>query len=398
MHSLRVIVIGGGVMGLSTAYHLAKTKSAAVVVLEKGPVGDGSSSRAAGIITGHLWTETGIRVRRKCLELYRQLSQELPGYHFNDVGCLNLFDGPTWAERENLLPLYAQLEVPFEVLKPEEIRRRWPALGIRDDFIGLFDPLGGYSAPEEYIPALARKVRELGVEIREHVKVTDFTSRNGRVSGVRTAAGDLEADAVVCTVHAWTNILSERVGLRLPVKFFVHQRYVTGAFAQPVAIPVINANPLNGYVRPAAGRRVLVGFETAEREEFRVPSPDFHQSALAAAPELRQQVIQNFVQLVPQLAQTSVESERVGLLAFSLDGEPVLGPVAKLPGFYVAFAFHSGGFAYNPAAGLLMAENVAEGKTSIDITTFSPDRFTPKQTDDYLSAMIKQKEVSRRRH
>ena len=275
MHSLRVIVIGGGVMGLSTAYHLAKTKSAAVVVLEKGPVGDGSSSRAAGIITGHLWTETGIRVRRKCLELYRQLSQELPGYHFNDVGCLNLFDGPTWAERENLLPLYAQLEVPFEVLKPEEIRRRWPALGIRDDFIGLFDPLGGYSAPEEYIPALARKVRELGVEIREHVKVTDFTSRNGRVSGVRTAAGDLEADAVVCTVHAWTNILSERVGLRLPVKFFVHQRYVTGAFAQPVAIPVINANPLNGYVRPAAGRRVLVGFETAEREEFRVPPRTF---------------------------------------------------------------------------------------------------------------------------
>jgi glycine/D-amino acid oxidase-like deaminating enzyme len=193
-------------------------------------------------------------------------------------------------------------------------------------------------------------------------------------------------------------VLTERIGLRLPVKVFVHQRYVTGVLPRPLRIPVINANPLGGYVRPASGNRALVGYETAEREEYRVTSTDFHQSALSAAPELKQQHLKNFSLLVPELAHASLESERVGLLMFSMDGEPILGPVAKLPGFYIAIAFHSGGFAYNPAAGLLMAEYVADGKTSIDITTFSPDRFAPDDVNNYLALTIKQQDIARRRH
>lgn len=127
-------------------------------------------------------------------------------------------------------------------------------------------------------------------------------------------------------------------------------------------------------------------------------STDFHQSALSTAPELKPQVWKNFSRLVPDVARTSLESERMGLLMFSLDGEPLLGPVAKLPGFYIAMAFHSGGFAYNPAAGLLMAEYVADGKTSMDITTFSPDRFAPDDVNNYLAITVKQKDIARRRH
>ena len=126
MGSYRVIVVGAGVIGLSTALNLAKKKVAKVVVLDKGPVGDGSSSRAAGIITGHLWTETGIRVRQKSLELYRQLSRELDGYKFQDVGCLNVFDPGSWAERQKFLPLYTRLGAPFEVLDADEIRQPLP--------------------------------------------------------------------------------------------------------------------------------------------------------------------------------------------------------------------------------------------------------------------------------
>ena len=101
-----VAIVGGGVTGLSTAYHLALRNFGRIVVLDKGPVGDGSSSRAAGIITGLLWSETGVLARKIALDRFRQLSDELPGYRFQNVGCLNWLDPISWRDREQLLALY----------------------------------------------------------------------------------------------------------------------------------------------------------------------------------------------------------------------------------------------------------------------------------------------------
>lgn len=394
------IIIGGGVIGLSTAYHLAKRKHGRVIVLEKGLIGDGSSSRAAGIITGHLWSEPGVLARKKCLQLYRELSQELGpyGYRFQDVGCLNLFDPSSWPEREALLPLYRRVGAPFEILSASEMRQRWPALTPPPEFTGLYDPLGGYSEPHDYIPALARKLGDEGVNILEHQTVRDIVVRHGRVAGVRTDVATFQADAVIGTVYSWTLPLLGRLGWQLPVKTCVHQRYVTRPLRAPVKIPAINANPLAGYIRPAHGNRLLLGLETPEREEYRVPSLDWHMSAVSAAPELKKQLMQNFSPLVPNLAETTWETEKFGLLTFSMDGEPILGPVAQFPGLYLAMAFHSGGFAYNPVAGFLMAEYVMDGRTSIDIRAFSPDRFRARQVKEYLALTLKQKDFVRRRH
>lgn len=398
MPSATAIIIGGGVIGLSTAYHLARKRFGKVIVLEKGPVGNGSSSRAAGIITGLLWSETGVLVRKLSLARYRELSEELPGYRFQDVGCLNLFSPADWPERERLLPLYDRLGAPYEILSAAEIRNRWPALTPADETIGLFDPLGGYSEPEEYLPALAAKCRELGVEIREGTQVTGFFTRNGAVAGVETPSGPIEGDAVVCTVHTWMLKLMETLGRPLPMKAFVHQRYVTAPLPAEVRIPAVNANPQGGYIRPAWGNRVLAGAETAWREEFRTPSLDFHMRELTVPPDVAAALAANMTPLLPMLAQTNWESEKVGLIAFSLDGEPILGPVEGLPGLYLGCAFHSGGFAYNPAAGFLLAEYVADGETSIDVTTFSPNRFAADGTAAYLAETVTQADAVRRRH
>lgn len=398
MSRATVIIVGGGVTGLSAAYHLARRRFGRVIVLDKGPVGDGSSSRAAGIITGLLWSEPGVLARKKALALYRELSEELDGYRFQDVGCLNLFDPLSWPERERLLPLYERLGAPFEILDAPEMRRRWPALHLPDDIIGLYDPLGGYSEPHEYIPALARRLHQLGVEIREGVRVEGLLERGGRVCGVWTASGPIESDAVVCTVYAWTNVLLRKVGVQLPVKSFVHQRYVTRPLAAPVAIPAINANPYGGYIRPAHGSRLLAGMETADREEYRVSDAVFHMSALSAPAGIADEMHRRFSNLVPALATTTWESEKVGLLTFASDGEPILGPVSRLPGLFVGVAFHSGGFAYNPVTGMLLAEYVADGRTSIDVSAFSPDRFDPADVEAYLAKTVTQRDVVRRRH
>jgi glycine/D-amino acid oxidase-like deaminating enzyme len=398
MQTSTAIIIGGGVIGLSTAYHLARKRFGRILVLDKGPIGDGSSSRAAGIITGLLWSNTGVLARKRSLALYRQLSEELPGYRFQDVGCLNLFDPLSWPERQALLPLYDQLGAPYEILNAMEIHSRWPALTPEVEITGLYDPLGGYSEPDEYVPALALRSRDLGVEIHEHQPVGGFVEHNGRIAGVRAGDRVIEGDAVICTVHAWLPPVFALVNAQLPVKTFVHQRYVTTPFPAPVAIPAVNANPQGGYLRPAAGQRVLAGAETAWRSEYYVSSLDFHMSALSAPLQVKDELAANMTPLMPCLAQSAWQSEKVGLIAFSMDGEPVLGPVDGLPGLYVGCGFHSGGFAYNPVAGELLADFVADGRTSIDVRAFSPNRFTADGTEEYLATTVAQAEAVRRRH
>lgn len=396
--SATAIVIGGGVIGLSTAYQLARKQFGKVILVDKGPVGDGSSSRAAGIITGLLWSDTGVLARKLALQLYRELSEELPGYRFQDVGCLNLFDAPSWPERERLFPLYDRHHVAYEVLSAADIHQRWPELTPSADLLGLYDPLGGYSEPEEYIPALAQKNRELGVDIREQTQVTGFLQRNGRIAGVTTTTGDIEGDAVICTVHIWTPTMVEQIGWQVPVKAFVHQRYVSTTLPTPARLPAINANPHGGYIRPALGNRLLAGGETGWREEYRVTAPDFHMSVLSAPDEVKTLLTTSLTPLVPRLAQTTWATEKVGLIAFSVDGEPMVGPVDGFPGLYLGCAFHSGGFAYNPVAGLLLAEFVADGRTQIDVSAFSPNRFTTAAVNEYLAMTVTQAHAIRRRH
>ena len=392
------IIIGAGVTGLSTAYHLARKGYGRIIVLDKGPVGDGSSRRAAGIITTLLWSETGVRARLKSLELYHELSRDLDGYQFQHVGCLNLFDPPSWPDRELLLPLYNRLGVPYEILDAAEMRQRWPDLHPHAEWSGLFDPQGGYSEPDEYLPALAARVRSLGVEIREGERVDQVLRDGERVVGVRTGRGDLYADAVVSTVYAWTVRLLEPLGILVPVKAFVHQRYVTRPLPTAPHFPAVNANPLGGYIRPASGGRMLVGVETPDRLEHKVTSPDFHLSSLAAPEGLAEQAWRGFVDYAPALASTDWEEERVGLITFSMDGEPILGPVAGAPGLFVGTAFHSGGFAYNPVVGLLLAEYVADGRTSLDVSAFSPNRFDPDAGRAYLASTVPQSQSFKRRH
>ena len=111
-----------------------------------------------------------------------------------------------------MLPLYDELNVPYEVLTAAEIRQRWPDLVVREGDVGLLDPRAGYSEPDEYIPSSAGEARRLGVELQEHTTVCDLMVRDGRIAGVRTARGDVAADAVVLATHAWTNLI--RTGLR----------------------------------------------------------------------------------------------------------------------------------------------------------------------------------------
>ena len=393
-----VVVIGAGVTGLSTAFHLVEKGMERVVVVDKGSVGGGSSLQAGGIITMLMATETEVRARSVSLDLFERFSRILDGYHFHQVGCLNLSVENASAKTSESREMWRRLGGQFEVLSGGEISERFPDLAAQETDIGVLDLRSGYSEPHRYIPALRAKLEDMGVEIRENEPVVGFDLRNDRVRGVVTEGGTIETDAAVCAVNAWTNHVLSLVGFRTPYKNFVHERFVTKPFPEPPRLPAVNDHILNGYVRPTDDNRLLLGTSVDNLGAYEMRGPDFDVSELEPHPDALPFLKENLVRRVPMMEGAEWDYHTVGLISLAHDVKPVIGPVPGVDGLFVGAHFHSGGFAYNPVSGLLIAEHVVDGGTSIDSEMYSPARFGSIDTDAFLAAPIMHDEMGVVRH
>ena len=393
-----VVVIGAGVTGLSTAFHLVEKGMERVVVVDKGSVGGGSSLQAGGIITMLMATETEVRARAISLDLFERFSRILDGYHFHQVGCLNLSVENASAKTSESREMWRRLGGQFEVLSGGEISERFPDLAAQETDIGVLDLRSGYSEPHRYIPALRAKLEDMDVEIRENEPVVGFDLRNDRVRGVVTEGGTIETDAAVCAVNAWTNHVLSLVGFRTPYKNFVHERFVTKPFPEPPRLPAVNDHILNGYVRPTDDNRLLLGTSVDNLGAYEMRGPDFDVSELEPHPDALPFLKENLVRRVPMMEGAEWDYHTVGLISLAHDVKPVIGPVPGVDGLFVGAHFHSGGFAYNPVSGLLIAEHVVDGGTSIDSEMYRPARFGSIDTDAFLAAPIMHDEMGVVRH
>ena len=393
-----VVVIGAGVTGLSTAFHLVEKGVERVVVVDKGSVGGGSSLQAGGIITMLLGTETEVRARAISLDLFERFSRILDGYQFHQVGCLNLVTEDVFSEAAPVRDLWRRLGGRFEVLRGGEISERFPDLAAVETDIGVLDLRSGYSEPHRYVPALRAKLEDMGVEIRENEAVVGFDIHGGRLRGVVTDRGTIETDAAVSSVNAWTNHVLSLVGFRVPYKNFVHERFVTKPFPEPPRLPAVNDHILNGYVRPTDDNRLLLGTSVDGLGAYEMRGADFDVSELEPHPDALPFLKEHLVRRAPMLEGAEWDYHTVGLISLAYDVKPVIGPVPGVDGLFVGAHFHSGGFAYNPASGLLIAEHVVDGETSIDSEMYSPARFGTVDTDAFLTAPIMHDDMGRVRH
>ena len=393
-----VVVIGAGVTGLSTAFHLVEKGVERVVVVDKGSVGGGSSLQAGGIITMLLGTETEVRARAISLDLFERFSRILDGYQFHQVGCLNLVTQDVFSEAAPVRDMWRRLGGRFEVLRGGEISERFPDLAAVETDIGVLDLRSGYSEPHRYVPALRAKLEDMGVEIRENEPVVGFDIHGGRVRGVVTDRGTIETDAAVSSVNAWTNHVLSLVGFRVPYKNFVHERFVTRPFPEPPRLPAVNDHILNGYVRPTDDNRLLLGTSVDGLGAYEMRGPDFDASELEPHPDALPFLKEHLVRRAPMLEGAEWDYHTVGLISLAYDVKPVIGPVPGIDGLYVGAHFHSGGFAYNPVSGLLIAEHVVDGETSMDSEMYSPARFGSVDTDAFLAAPIMHDDMGRVRH
>ena len=393
-----VVVIGAGVTGLSTAFHLVEKGVERVVVVDKGSVGGGSSLQAGGIITMLLGTETEVRARAISLDLFERFSRILDGYQFHQVGCLNLVTEDVSSEAAAIRDMWRRLGGRFEVLRGGEISERFPDLAAVETDIGVLDLRSGYSEPHRYVPALRAKLEDMGVEIRENEPVAGFDIHGGRLRGVVTDQGTIETDAAVSSVNAWTNHVLSLVGFRVPYKNFVHERFVTKPFPEPPRLPAVNDHVLNGYVRPTDDNRLLLGTSVDGLGAYEMRGADFDVSELEPHPDALPFLKEHLVRRAPMLEGAEWDYHTVGLISLAYDVKPVIGPVPGVDGLYVGAHFHSGGFAYNPVSGLLIAEHVVDGETSIDSEMYSPARFGTVDTDAFLAAPMMHDDMGRVRH
>lgn len=366
-----MVIIGGGLHGLATAYYLAANHGITnVAVLDKSYMGGGGSGRNTAILRSNYLTPEGVRFYDRSLKLYGDLANEL-NYNvmFSRQGHLTLAHNDSalrtmrWRAEVNKVQ-----GVDSEVIDPRQIKELVPHLDTSTDtrypILGaLYHPPGGTIRHDAVVWGYARAADHLGVQIHQHTEVTGIDVDNGRVTGVRTHRGDISAGTVINCTAGWSTIISEMAGVSMPVTTSPLQAAVTEP-VKPFLHTVVVSGTLHVYVSQTDRGELVFG---ASVDPFTSYST---RGSLAFAEGLAG----NVLRLMPALSGMRLLRQWAGLCDMTPDYSPIMG-ATPVEGFLVDVGWGTYGFKAGPVAGEAMAECVATGKMPEIIADFGLDRF-----------------------
>ncbi len=362
-----IIIIGGGIIGTSIAYHLARKKARGVVLLEKGFLGEGSTAKCAGGIRAQFSTEINIRFSLESLNTWNHF-QEIMGTEldFKKVGYLFLAaDEEEWAVFQNNSDLQHRFGIPVELLSPQEIQYRWPYLRVDDLKGGTFCAWDGYAGPYEALSGFTRGARQGGVKIYEQTEVLRILLKGNQVTGVRTLRGDIASPIVVNAAGPFAGEVGKMAGAEIPVQPFRRQLFFTRPFSHiPDPIPLVIDFHRGWYFRREGAGLLISG-----------PKDDFPSFNLNVDYEAMVEVAQNSMHRVPVMEKAEIDRGWAGSYEISPDNHAILGEFPGLRGFFLANGFSGHGFQHSPAVGKVMAELILGEKPGIDISCLSLERF-----------------------
>jgi sarcosine oxidase subunit beta len=365
---VEVLIVGGGVVGCSIAYHLARRGVRDVAVLEQSAVGSGSSGKAAGGIRLQFSTPACVRMSLLSLAAFERFEAEMgvdPG--FEQCGYLLVTARPDeMAVFERNVAMQRGLGVPVRAVTPVEIAAIHPWLRVDDLLGGTFCAVDGVAGPAEVTAAFARRARELGARVLEECRVTGVRVEGGRVAEVRTGGETYAPGALVVAAGAWSGQVGELLGVALPVRPVKRELFVSEPVPDhPPGTPMVIEPAARWYCR-REGPGVLIAGGLVPEAGF-----DTHVdwANLAASAELT-------LRRMPRLADAAFTRAWAGSLDMTPDGNAVMGPIPGLDRAYVAAGFSGHGFMHSPATGQLMAELILDGAArSVDIAPLALERF-----------------------
>jgi sarcosine oxidase subunit beta len=363
-----VVIIGGGVIGLSIAYHLGQRKAGKIVLLEKGQLGEGSTSRCVGGIRTQFSTEINILFSLESLKTFDRFEEEFGvDPEFRRIGYLFLATTTSEVEifKENI-ELQKRFHIPVQYLDSDEIGKQWPYLKADDILGGTFCSQDGYAGPSEVLSGFARGAKRVGVKIYEGAEAREILVAQGRVMAVRTSDGEISSPVVVNAGGPYASSVGEMADMKIPVKPLRRQVFVTAPFHLTERdIPLTIDFHRGWYFRREVDGFLLSG--PLDKEAGLNTSIDYE--AMVEASE-------NATYRVPAFENARIARGWAGLYEISPDNHAILGKVPGLEGFILANGFSGHGFQHSPAVGKVISEVIVDGKaTTIDISSLSIQRF-----------------------
>lgn len=377
-NTAEVVIVGGGIVGLSIAYHLAKRGMTDVAVLEKeNMVGTGSTGRCAGGFRHQFSTEVNIKLSLLSVNKLEHFSEEMDQLiDFHQDGYVFLLKDPGDVEtfRKNAA-FQRQFDIPVEFLKPEEVSRVLPNTEIRlDDMVAAtYCWKDGVSDPAGVTEGYRRNAARLGVPIYTDQGVTGIDVKDGRVIGVRTKDHYIAAPIVVNAAGPFAGVIGEMAGVKVPVVPLRRFIWTTKPFDKAPSRWTLIIDFSTGFYFHRESGGVLFGMGNKQE------GPTFD---LSVDWKFFDQVMEIAVDRFPPIAETAIKNAWAGSYETSPDAHPILGRVPDLEGFILANGFSGHGFQHAPGVGQLIAEEILDGKAhTIDISPLSIERFGKGRTE-----------------
>ena len=381
----RIVVIGGGIIGASTAYHLARDHKAEVVLLEQGRLTSGSTWHAAGLV-GQLRSSASItRVLKYSVELYKGLAAETgleTGWKM--TGCLRLAtNADRWTEYRRLATTAKSFGMEMHLISPEEVKRMWPLMEVGDLVGASWLPTDGQASPSDITQSLAKGARMHGARIVEGVRVTGFGMAGNRIVSVKTTQGEIACEKVVNCAGQWARQVGAMAGINVALQPVRHQYIVTEQIAGLAAdAPTIRDPDRRTYFKEEVGGLVMGGYEPDPQPwttgdvpddwEFRLFDDDFDHF---------EQHMDQAIARIPALAEAGVKQMINGPESFTPDGNFILGSAPECANMYVGAGFNAFGIASGGGAGWVLADWVMTGEAPLDLWTVDIRRFSGMHRD-----------------
>jgi sarcosine oxidase, subunit beta len=365
----RVVIIGGGVVGLSIAYHLTVRGYRDVTLVERRALGSGATSKGTGVIRQQFSSEVNIALSRRAVDYFAGFHDRVgESARFRQHGYLFLLDRPELLEvfRDNAAK---QLEagVPVQLLEPEEIPGVMPHVNVDGLLAASYCRTDGSASPKAVTKAFARGARAHGARLMEDTTVIAIErNTHGAIGAVDTTRGKVAAETVVNAAGAWAAEVARLTGIELPIVPYRRQAFEVSSLAWldadlPFTVDLasgayVHPRP-NGSVIGGTDRNVPVGFD--EEVDWSLVS------ALREALAHR----------IPRMAEAEIIRGWAGLRDMTPDDNAIVGPVSAVPGFWTAAGFSGHGFMHSPVIGELLSEWLVDGAPTLDLSALRPERF-----------------------
>jgi glycine cleavage system aminomethyltransferase T/glycine/D-amino acid oxidase-like deaminating enzyme len=372
-----IVVVGGGVGGCSIAYWLTKLGKSDVLLVDRAELTSGSTFHSAGLVGQLRGSLPLTRMMMWSVDLYRTLGGEVgleTGWH--EVGSLRLASTPERMEELQRQAGWAKtFGLPLELISADEAQKLFPPMVTNGVLGAAYLPTDGYIDPSQLTFALAEGARRGGAEIAQHARVTEIRTERGRVVGVVTDKGEIEADVVVNAGGMFAKEIAALAGVNVPIVPMAHEYLVTKPVGLPLDMPTMRDPSLLVYFRPESGGLIMGGYERhcAPWSLDGIP-PDFNGKLLAEDWPRFEELMENAIVRVPSLEEMEVVRLINGPEAFTPDNEFILGPT-EVRGLWTAAGFCAHGLAGAGGMGRLIAEWIAEGTPSLDTWEMDSRRF-----------------------